>query len=44
MHLCFKIFRVMANSTDLDQSGSVLFAYYAILSKTLVYEILGYLP
>ena len=40
----------MANSVDPDQtapsravwSGSVLFAY-AILSETLVYEILGYL-
>ena len=36
----------MANSVDPDQtapSGFALFAY-AILSDTLVYEILGYLP
>ena len=46
-----KIFSGMANSVDPDQiapegavwSGSALFAY-AILSETLVYEILGYLP
>ena len=38
----------MANSEDPDQtgavwSGSALFAY-GILSKTLVFEILGHLP
>ena len=42
-----KIISEMTNSVDPDQtavwSGSALFAY-AILSDTLVYEILGYLP
>ena len=50
MQLFFKMLSGMANSVDPDQtapegavwSGSVLFAY-AILSETLVFEILGYL-
>ena len=44
MQLFLKILSGMANSVDQDQaavsSGSMLFAY-AILSETLVYEILG---
>ena len=51
MQLFPKIVSGMANSVDPDQtapsgavwSGSALFAY-AILSETLVYEILGHLP
>ena len=50
MHLLLKILSGMANSVDLDQtapsgailSGSALFGY-AILSDTLVFEILGHL-
>ena len=50
MQLFHKILIGMATSIDPDQtalgavwSGSTLFAY-AILSDSLVYEILGYLP
>ena len=51
MQLFLKILNGIANIIDPDQnapsgavwSGSILFAY-DILSATLVYEILGYLP
>ena len=43
MQLFPKILRGKANSIDVDQTGSALFAY-AILSRTLVYKILGHLP
>ena len=51
MHLLLKKLGGMADSVDPDQtapetavwSGSALFAY-AILSDTLVFEILGHLP
>ena len=51
MQLFLTILSEMANNVDPDQtacsravwSGSALFAY-AILSDTLVYEILGHLP
>ena len=47
MQLFLKIISGMANSVDRDQtahsgSGSALFAY-AILTETLVFEILGHL-
>ena len=51
MKLFLKVLSGMANSADPDQtapSGAVLsessLFVYAILSETLVYEILGYLP
>ena len=51
MQLFIKILSGMANSVDPDQTapsgavwyGSALFAY-VILSDTLVFKILGYLP
>ena len=47
MHLCLKIQSGMANSIDPDQEqsdlGSALFVC-AVLTKTLVYKILGHLP
>ena len=40
MQWFLKILKRMANSVDSDQTALSLFAY-AILSETLVYEILG---
>ena len=52
MHVFLKIFSGMANSMNSDQtapsgnvwSESTPFAYYTILSGTLVYKILEHLP